>query len=267
VTELTDGTAVTRTGEGTYAAAVSPDWWVFTGPNGGYVAALVLRALTHAVGDPERAARSLTVHYLRPAANGPATVATRVLRSGRTLTTVAADLVQDGRTVATALAAFATPRAGAPAFHDARPPYAVPWADVPESRWPPELMPPIARRFAYRPVTEERMFTGGPRAEAAAWVRFVDGDAYDPVALTVVSDALVPAVFAKATAPLAATTVDLTVHFRLPAGEPPPAGWCQASFTTTVAADGYAEEDGAMYDESGQLVAQSRQLAVLLPAG
>jgi len=32
---------------------MSKDWWILRGPNGGYVAAVLLRALTEAVGDPE----------------------------------------------------------------------------------------------------------------------------------------------------------------------------------------------------------------------
>lgn len=258
-------TAVTRTGDGTYAADVSHDWWVFTGPNGGYVASLVLRALTDAVGDPGRAARSLTVHYLRPAADGPAEVRTRVVRAGRSLTTVAADLHQNGKQVATALAAFATRRAVPVEFHDARPPYATPPDAAPHSTWPDDALPPISRQFTYRPLTTEAIFAGGADAEAAAWIRPRDPEPYDAVLLATVSDALVPAVFVKATAPLAAVTVDLTVHFRAPASRPLDDGWCLAAFRSTVAADGYVEEDGELYAEDGTLLAQSRQLAVLVP--
>lgn len=267
MTKFAADTAVTRTGDGTYDAAVSPDWWVFTGPNGGYVASLVLRALTDAVADPARAARSLTVHYLRPAGAGPATIETRTVRAGRTLTTVAADLSQDGKLVATALAAFAMPRPGTPTFHDAMPPYDVTPDQAPPSAWPEDALPPISRQFAYRPLTTEQVFAGGDRAEAAAWIRLREPEPYDPVLLATVSDALVPAVFAKASAPLAAVTVDLTVHFRAPAGRAPDDGWCLAAFRSTVAADGYVEGDGELYAEDGTLLAQSRQLAVLVPAG
>lgn len=265
MTKFTDDTAVTRTGDGTYGTTVSPDWWVFTGPNGGYVASLVLRALTDAVGDPQRSARSLTVHYLRPATSGPAEVRIRTIRQGRTLTTLAADLVQDGGHVATALAAFATARETALAFHDAKPAYATTPDDAPPSSWPDALLPPISHRFEYRPLTTETVFAGGDRAEAAAWIRPREEQSYDPVLLATVSDALVPAVFVKATAPLAAVTLDLTVHFRTPATRPPSEGWCLAAFRSTVAADGYVEEDGELFDENGTLLAQSRQLAVLVP--
>jgi acyl-CoA thioesterase len=266
VTEFAAATAARRTAPGCYAVDVSPDWWVFTGPNGGYVASVVLRALTEEVADPARAARSLTVHYLRPAAAGPGEVRVETLRRGRSLTTLSATLLQDGQTVATALAAFALPRE-ALSFDDAVPPPAPAPEDAPRSTWPDELAPPIARRFEYRPVSGESVFQGGDRAEATAWVRLREAAPYEPVLLATVADALVPAVFARAPAPLAAVTVDLTVHFRAPSTRPPAEGWALASFTTAVAADGYCEEDGVVFAEDGTLLAQSRQLAVLLPMG
>ncbi|HEU0131555.1 MAG TPA: thioesterase family protein [Mycobacteriales bacterium] len=265
MTKFAADTAVTPLGGGAYDTAVSPDWWVYTGPNGGYIASLVLRAMTAEVDDPGRAARSLTVHYLRPAASAPARVTTRVVRAGRSVTTLAADLYQEDTHVATALAAFARPREGTPSFHDATPPYPAGPDETPPSAWPDHLRPPIARQFEYRPLTTERLFEGAERAEAAAWLRLADPEPYDPVLLATVSDAVVPAVFAKATTPLAAVTVDLTVHFRGPATAPPGDGWCLAAFRSTVAADGYVEEDGEMYAADGTLLAQSRQLAVLVP--
>ena len=36
--------------DGTLECAISPDWWVTNGPNGGYVAAILVRALEAAAG-------------------------------------------------------------------------------------------------------------------------------------------------------------------------------------------------------------------------
>ena len=43
-------TAVTRTGENDFRASLDPGWWIVVGPNGGYIAAILLRALEQAVG-------------------------------------------------------------------------------------------------------------------------------------------------------------------------------------------------------------------------
>ncbi|MGZ4784895.1 MAG: acyl-CoA thioesterase domain-containing protein, partial [Acidimicrobiales bacterium] len=61
-------TAATPLGAGRYTARVDPGWWIERGPNGGYVAALILRAVTAEVADPDRQLRSFTVHYLAPPA-------------------------------------------------------------------------------------------------------------------------------------------------------------------------------------------------------
>jgi acyl-CoA thioesterase len=73
-------------------------------------------------------------------------------------------------------------------------------------------------------------------------------------------------VFPYAERPLAAPTIELTVHFRAPL---PAAGeWVLGVFETKVARDGFFEEDGTLWTEDGELIAQSRQLALAIgPSG
>src|SRR5215212_7039719 len=99
-------TALVPLGGGTYAARIDRGWWIERGPNGGFIAALVLRAIMTEVADPERAARSLTVHYLAPPAEGEATIAVTIQRAGRLATFTSARLLQGERVVAVAIAAF-----------------------------------------------------------------------------------------------------------------------------------------------------------------
>ena len=58
-----------------FAADVSPDWRAGRGPHGGYLAAMLLRALIETVADPLRAPRSLTIHYARAPQPGAVTIA------------------------------------------------------------------------------------------------------------------------------------------------------------------------------------------------
>lgn len=265
-TEFDLGTAVARTGEDAFTGHLSRDWWVVTGPNGGYVAAILLRALTERVDDPARMARSLTVHYLRPPAEGPVEIATRLVRAGRSVATLTATMTQNGAEVALATAVFARARPFLP-FHDAVMPDAPAPEDAPASSWPPELFPPIAGRFTYRPLTKETVFSGEEKAEVACWLRLNEPRPLDPVLLALVADAAAPAVFPKATQPVAATTIDLTVHFRAPADAEPYDGWAMAAFRSRVSVDGFLEEDGEVWTPDGRLIAQSRQLALVVPVG
>lgn len=90
-------TAATRVADGRWTAEVNRGWWIVRGPNGGYIAALAMRALTDAVDDPERAARSLTLHYLRPPAEGTVDIEVNIERSGRTLDSLSLRMTQGER--------------------------------------------------------------------------------------------------------------------------------------------------------------------------
>ena len=54
-------------------------------------------------------------------------------------------------------------------------------------------------------------------------------------------------------------TLELTAHLR---ARPVP-GWLRCVFTTRFVTGGFLEEDGELWDGTGRLVAQSRQLALV----
>ena len=85
-----DETAVRQLGDGRFAATMAERGGSHRGPNGGYLAAVILRALTDAVDDPDRTPRSLTVHYASPAGAGDVEIATSLDRVGRSMTTCTA---------------------------------------------------------------------------------------------------------------------------------------------------------------------------------
>ena len=103
-------TAVRGVGEGVFEATLDTGWWAANGPHGGYLAAIVLRAMQAAVDDPARPARSFTMHFLSRADAGPLRIETTVVRAGKSMTTVSADARQGDRPIATALAAFSSSR-------------------------------------------------------------------------------------------------------------------------------------------------------------
>ena len=82
-TEFDRATAVTALGGGAWASEVDAGWFAGRGPNGGYLAAMVLRAMVAELRDAAREPRSLTCHYLRPAAPGAVRIDVVVERSGR----------------------------------------------------------------------------------------------------------------------------------------------------------------------------------------
>jgi acyl-CoA thioesterase len=113
--------AVRPGGDGRWLADLSPRWDVARGPNGGYVAAVVLQAMLAQLDDAERAPRSLTLHYLRPPSIGPCEITVTVQRSGRGMSTLTARLSQDAKVTILAIGAFAADYPGAATYAVAAP--------------------------------------------------------------------------------------------------------------------------------------------------
>src|SRR5438045_9401727 len=90
VRRLTSARPGVRDGEIAFAAEVSAGWRAGRGPHGGYVAAILLRALIEALDDAARPPRSLTIHYPRAPRPGPVEIRVVRERDGRSLSTLPA---------------------------------------------------------------------------------------------------------------------------------------------------------------------------------
>lgn len=253
-------------GGGAYEVRVDRGWWVVRGPNGGYIAALLVRALEQAVGDPARVLRSLTVHYLRPPAEGAARIEVTLERAGRSVTSTSARLLQGNQLQALALAAFAVPRASTELHHAFPPEVAPPEACPP--RGPSPI--PIHERFEQRYAIGPLPFAGVRSREArtGGWLRLVEARPLDAALLVAFADAWPPSLFATADVPElrgGIPTVDLTVHVRTPLPVPglAPGDPVLVSFRTREVSQGVLEEDGEIWSRDGRLLAHSRQLALL----
>lgn len=257
-----EATRVTATGEGKFSAAVLDRYNIGPVPNGGYVMSVVQRALSERL--PGRQPLTLTTHFLRPATVAEAKVEVEILKEGRRYVTARARLWQGGNEVVSALATMGA--AGAAA------------ASGPGLRYvagrPPELPPVeeavkvpgndffvIGREFDLRLHPRCTAWMRGQlsgEAVVEGYLRFADGREADLVSLPLFCDAAMPAIFGVKQ-PKHVPTIEMTVHTR----QAPAPGWLRFLFQTRFAFDGHLEEDGELWDERGELVALSRQLAVL----
>ncbi len=266
MTRFDTDTAVVPIDGDRYSVMIDPGWWITSGPNGGYLAAILMNAFAHACDDPIRTCRSCTVHFLSSAIAGAAEIEVTIERSGRSMTSMSARLVQQGRTIATALAAFSTDRPG-PGFSDPVMPVLPPpeQLEVPvfDSSLPPTAVPPMVERYEQRWAIGHRPFSGGDEALIGGWIRLAEPRPVDAAVVAAYSDAWMPAMFSRVVGGWGITTVDLTVHVR----SAPPVGyddWCLVKFRSAVSADGFCEEDGEIWTRDGQLLAQTRQLAAIV---
>lgn len=262
-------TAVQRDDTDRFSLHVDEGSFIIRGPNGGYVAAVLLRALQARVDDLDsgngaRPPRSMTIHYAAPPTVGPAVITTEVIRAGRSLATALARLEQDGKPMAVALAAFSPAWPGEEWTHEP-PPVAPSPDDVVDSFLDRPPMP-FTTYWEHR-FTKGHAFDPSGAAETEGWIRLVDREPIEAPVIAAMTDAFPPAVFTRSDAPSPVPTVDLTIHFRtgVPDGGLDRNMWVFGRFNTRTLAEGFLEENGELWSEEGRLLAQSRQLAIRLP--
>jgi len=257
-------TAITPAGDGVWEGAIADGWATPRGPLGGYVMALVLRALQLAVDDGDRNPRSVTMHFLRVPEAGPVSVAAKVERAGRSLSTASARLEQNGKLLGLALGAYSTAWES-PLLEDSSMPVVAP----PQGREPVAQLgrddpPAFTERLTMQHRFGEPPFSGAERGETGGWLGLREERPLDALAIAVLADAWFPAPWPRLSALAPAPTIDLTLHFRVPL--PQPDSLLLGRFTNRVVRDGFFDEDGELWSPDGTLVAQSRQLALLLGA-
>jgi acyl-CoA thioesterase len=257
--------ALRPAGEGVYEGEVRGGWWTPRGPLGGYVMALMLNGLMQAVADPERQPRSCSMHFLRPPQAGPVTVWTTVERAGRTLTSVSGRLEQDGKLMGLALGAFSTPWES-PLLDDAP----IPAVEPPDGREtsrrsvPNTAPPPFLDRMVFQRRFGAPLFSGAEHGEVGGWLGLQEERPIDALTVAILADAWFPAPWPRLQALAPAPTIDLTIHFRVPL--PLEDGLLLGRFRSNVVRDGFFDEDGELWTPDGTLVAQSRQLGLLIGA-
>jgi acyl-coenzyme A thioesterase PaaI-like protein len=257
-----------------FAADVSPEWRAGRGPHGGYLAAMLLRALVKTIaasspeGDADRSPRSLTIHYARAPDPGPVTIHTSIERSGRSLSTLSARMEQDGKLVALALAAFSVPWSAQDIADLPMPEVAAPDPDR-EPIHGNHGAPLFTRHLLLQPRIGAVPFSGSDEPMAfGAWLGLVQPRPIDALALAFFCDALLPTPFIRLTDPAVSPTVDLTIHFRTAQPDeamPDPEELCFARSTTGVLHEGFFDEDCVIWAPDGTVLAQSRQLALVIP--
>ena len=255
-------TRVEAAGDHVYAATLT-DRWDALGqvPNGGYLLAVTLRALAREMPLPDAVVASAT--FMRPAATGPAEIATEVARAGRRVATGEARLRQGGKEIVRTLATFASLDDADGRTHMRADPPDLPPPDRCRdvlADAPPLPGVSITDRFEYRAPALPGWARGEPTGgtDLAFWMRFRDGRDADPIALAAMVDAAAPAVLDLGVT--GSATIELTVHVR---ARPAP-GWVACRASTRHVIGGYHEEDFEIWDSAGALVAQSRQFALLV---
>ena len=249
-------TAVSQREDGLWAAELVEGWRIGAVPNGGYVLAIIGRALSQALPHPDPL--TINAFYLAPTVLGPAEIQVEPLRSSRNTSHATARLSQDGELKVLATAAYTDLDSLSGQNWSSR--------DRPEFPGPDEASSGGDSKLEFRRNVDLRLlgdvdvFQGGEPSgdgEFRGWISHVDGSEPDPLGLLMFADAFPPPVFSVFGLLGWVPTVELTVQLR---ARPAP-GPVQGRLYTRHVSNGVVEEDGEFWDSEGRLVAISRQTA------
>ena len=121
---------------------------------------------------------------------------------------------------------------------------------------------PILSRLDTRLHPTQSIAGASEEAVLTGWIRFADGTAPSARSLLLFADAFPPSPFAKLGVVGWVPTIELTVQVR----RHPAPGWILGQFVTEDLHNGRMVETGSLWDSNGELVAQSRQLGMVMAA-
>jgi hypothetical protein len=266
VVDTCKGTAMTRfknditltaCGDNRFDGTVTPNWSINGIPNGGYLMALMAKAMRDHGSCPCNAI--VTANFLSRSQPGAARLAVEKIAASPQFDRFQCSLYQDGTERIRALGTFANqPCNGGFVRYESSAPHV-----APRDRC---LVMPAMPGYTLFEQVEVRMdpdsvgwMSGrlSAKSEHKGWIRFREGGDYDVPALLLIADAFPPPVFASQGMVAWVPSIELSVNIRnLPETE-----WLTCIFRTRFITGGFLEEDGQVWDETGRLIAVSRQIA------
>ncbi len=240
-----------------FRGEVSNNWSINNIPNGGYLMAILANAMSQC--SDKQATPVLTVNYLSRCNADEVRLSVEQLSQSKQFNRLQIRLIQEGREKAWAFGTFAVETDACMIDRmETSPPAIV----EPEKCVAFPAMPTYTL-FDQLDVRLDPSCAGwmqgnlAEQSELRGWVKFKQDRAFDIFALMLMADAFPPAVFASQGMVAWVPTLEFSVNVR----KVSQTQWLQCVFRTRFITCGLLEEDGQMWDQSGELVAISRQIA------
>ena len=262
-TLLADAAAVEPLGDGRYAVDLSAAYTVLEALNGGYLQCVLANAAVAAAseaGAPHILATAVSTNFISTPTTTSSVVTTTVRRVGRGASFVHVALSQNEVVTTESLVTVGTLDVTSTLrYQSSAAPQLAPLEEcavlVPHDR----MAMHQSLELRGDPASGEWWRGARGTGEITAWMRLADGGApWNAWSVLFATDALVPA-----TLPLGSTgwvpTLQLTSYVR----RVPASDWLRARQWCVVVADGLVDERCELFDDTGEMVAGSSQLAMV----
>jgi hypothetical protein len=240
-----------------YKTTVAGNWSINGTPDGGYLMALLARAAMER--SDKRGLSVLTANFIARSEPGPAALIVEKMGATRNFDRWQVSLVQGEVETLRSMVTLTDPSPGQAGrrYEKAAPVLATAETCIKFGQMPGYTL------FENMDVLLDPNCSGwiagdlAERSELRGWIKFTDDRPFDPPALMLIADAFPPPIFVSQGMVAWVPTIEMSVNIRnLPATR-----WLKCVFRSRFLNGGMVEEDGEIWDEAGELVAISRQVA------
>lgn len=242
---------------GLYGVNIAGNWSVNGNPNGGYLMAIMAGAMIRNA--DKKSMPIMTANYMARCDLGKAEVYVEEISRSVQFNRYVARLMQDGNLKVIALGTFSVEREGCALDH--------------YETGAPELAPiescivmPELSQYTLFHNLEMRLDPAcagwlqnetAEKSEQKGWVKFKEDTEYDILSLFLIADSIPPAILASQ-GPIAwVPTLELSTNIR----NMPQTQWLKFILRTRFITCGFLEADGEIWDDAGNLISISRQIA------
>lgn len=240
-----------------FTGRVTGNWSINGNPHGGYLTAILANAMSRC--SEKTATPVITVNFVSRSVPGEAEVLVERISRSNQFDRLGAKLVQEGREKIRAFGTFVKGDEESPEKHYEKSPPEIP--RVEDCTVMPAM--PGYTLFDQMDVLLDPACAGwlsgrvADKSEIRGWVKFREDRSFDFSSILLIADCFPPPILVSHGMVSWVPTIEYSVSVR----SLPKSRWLKGVFHTSFVNNGILEEDGEIWDESGDIVAISRQIA------
>ncbi len=240
-----------------FLGKISDNWSINGNPNGGYLMAVGVQAML--ISSDKKTTPIITANYISRCIPGETQIYVEEFSRSKQFNRLQVKLFQDGKEKIRIHGTFADEKIECSVErYETKTPDIAPLDKCIELPAIPQftLMNHLDIRLDPRSAGWMQGKLSGI-SEMRGWIRFRDERPFDMQSVLLAADAFPPPVFASQGMMAWVPTIELSVNVR----NIPDSAWLKGAFRTRFITCGLLESDGELWDEKGNLVAISRQIA------